>query len=360
MPTPTLDTPLISTVLSAPHRIAMAPMTRMRTTQPGDIPNDLMAEYYAQRADAALIVTEATQISPQGKGYSHTPGIHTDAQVAGWRRVTEAVHRAGGRIFCQLWHVGRMSHSVFHDGAPPVAPSAIAPHARVFLVDPDHPQGHMVDCPTPRALDTDEIPGIVADFAAAAQRAMQAGFDGVEVHGANGYLLDQFLRRTSNTRLDAYGGSIENRTRLAREVVDAVVDTVGADRTGLRIGPHIKERGMDDPEAVDAVLHLAAAMDRRGIAYLHLVEADWDDAPAIPDDFRADLRARFGGLLIAAGGYDRGKAERMLGAGYLDLVAFGRPYVANPDLVDRLLKNRPLADYDPDRLYGGGRDGYIY
>lgn len=200
------------------HRIVMAPMTRARSTQPGDIPNSSNAAYYAQRASAALIVTEATQISPQGKGYSFTPGIYSTAQVAGWRLVTDAVHREGGRIFAQLWHVGRMSHPDFHDGALPVAPSAVPFDGQIWKVDPDSGVGAMVDCPTPRALERDEIVSIVADFRQAARNAIAAGFDGVEIHGANGYLIDQFLRTTSNTRMDEYGGSRENRLRFLKEV----------------------------------------------------------------------------------------------------------------------------------------------
>ena len=342
------------------NRVVMAPMSRMRSTQPGDVPNDLMAEYYAQRVGAGLIITEATQISSQGKGYSHTPGIYTEEQIDGWKKVTEAVHNKNGRIFVQLWHVGRMSHESFHKGEKPVAPSAISPQARVLIIDEEHPEGHMVECPEPRALTQDEIFDIVRDYREAAINAMKAGFDGVEIHGANGYLLDQFLRKTSNQREDKYGGSLENRARLMLEVVTSVAGTIGAEKTALRVAPHIKERGMDDPEAVDAVLYVAQRLDSLGLAYLHMAEADWDDAPEISEDFRKKLRAVFSGPIMAAGNYNREKAEKLLKAGLLDLVAFGRPFVSNPDLPDRLFRDLPLQGHDADKLFGGGREGYIY
>src|SRR5271155_2135279 len=227
----------------APHRVVMAPMTRARSTQPGDVPNAMNARYYAQRASAALIVTEATQVSPQGKGYSFTPGIYSAEQVAGWRLISKAVHTAGGRIFLQLWHVGRMSHPDFHDGELPVAPSAVPFEGKIWKVDSATGIGAMVDCPTPRALTRDEIKGVIADFRRGARNAIAAGFDGVEIHGANGYLIDQFLRTTSNTRTDAYGGSIENRSRFGLAVAKAVVDAVGAERTGIRLAPFLTARG---------------------------------------------------------------------------------------------------------------------
>lgn len=340
-----------------PNRIVMAPMTRSRSAQPGDVPTLLNAFYYAQRATAGLIVTEATQISPQGKGYSFTPGIHTDEQVAGWRKVTDALHAAGGRIFLQLWHVGRMSHPSFHPDGLPVAPSAIAPDAQVWVVGDDG-VGRMVDCPVPRALETGEIAGIVADYRAAARRAVEAGFDGVEIHGGNGYLIDEFLRRGANKRTDRYGGGIENRIRFALEVVDAIAEEIGAHRTGIRLAPHITQRGMADDEIIETILILARALDQRKIAYIHLAEADWDDAPMIPESFRHDLRAAFGGAIIVAGKYSQARAEAILAAGLVDLVAFGRPFVANPDLVRRFRDGLPLADLDPTALFGGDARGY--
>jgi len=342
-----------------PNRIVMAPMTRCRTTQPGDIPNQLMAQYYAQRASAGLIISEATQISPQGKGYSFTPGIHTEEQINGWRKVTDAVHEAGGRMFLQLWHVGRMSHPSFHENGQPVAPSAIAPDASVWVADPDTCEGSMVKCPTPRALETNEIRQIVEDFRQAAANAIAAGFDGVELHGANGYLIDQFLRVTSNTRTDDYGGSPENRLRFLIEVIEAVAKEVGPHRTGIRLAPFITERGMNDESAVDAILKAAAKLDRLNIAYVHLVEADWDDQPNVPGDFRTALRRAFSGSIIVAGRFDRARGNAIIEFGLADLVAFGRPFVANPDLPARLEYDLPMADYDGSRLYGGGPAGYI-
>jgi N-ethylmaleimide reductase len=341
-----------------PHRVVMAPMTRARSTQPGDVPNAMNARYYAQRASAALIVTEASQISPQGKGYSFTPGIYSAEQIAGWRLSTDAVHAAGGRIFLQLWHVGRMSHPDFHDGALPVAPSAVPFDGQIWKVDPMTGVGAMVDSPTPRALTTDEVKGVVASFRQAARNAMQAGFDGVEIHGANGYLVDQFLRTTSNVRTDEYGGSRENRLRFLKEVVDAVADEVGADRTAIRLAPFLTARGMDCPDILPTILEAAEFLQARGIAYLHLVEADWDDAPQFTEEFRQAIRARFTQPIIVAGNYDKARAEWVISSGYADLVAFGRPFVANPDFPHRLANDLPLASFDGSTLFGGDDRGY--
>ncbi|GGF03819.1 alkene reductase [Stappia taiwanensis] len=353
-----LFTPLSLGSLTLPNRIVMAPMTRARTDQPGNVPNGMMAEYYAQRASAGLIVTEATQISPQGQGYSFTPGIHTPAQVAGWRRVTDAVHAASGRIFLQLWHVGRMSHGSFHADGRPVAPSALSPEAQVWVVDPQTGQGGMVDCPVPRALATGEIAGIVEDFRKGAANAMAAGFDGVEIHGANGYLIDQFLRRSSNHRADRYGGDQANRIRFLIEVAEAVAAEAGPDRTGLRLSPFITQRNMADDEIIPTMLKAARELDRLGLAYIHLSEADWEDAPQIPQDFRHALRAAYSGRIIVAGKYTRDRGARILGEGLSDLVAYGRPFIANPDLVRRFREDLPLADYDGATLFGGDATGY--
>ena len=341
-----------------PHRVVMAPMTRARSTQPGDVPNALNARYYAQRASAALIVTEATQISPQGKGYSFTPGIYSPEQVAGWRQVTESVHAAGGRIFLQLWHVGRMSHPDFHNGELPVAPSAIAFDGKIWMADPATGVGAMVDCPTPRALARDEITGIIEDFRRAARNAIDAGFDGVEIHGANGYLIDQFLRTTSNTRTDEYGGSRENRLRFLKELINAVAHEVGAERTAIRLAPFLTARGMACPDILPTMLEATEFLQNRGIAYLHLVEADWDDAPQFTEEFRQAIRARFTRPIIVAGNYDKAKAEWVVSKGYADLVAFGRPFVANPDLPLRLARNLALASFDGSALFGGDDRGY--
>ena len=341
-----------------PSRVVMTPMTRSRTSQPGDIPNALMAEYYAQRASAGLIITEATQISQQGQGYSFTPGVYTEAQVEGWRLVTDAVHAAGGRIFLQLWHVGRMSHPSFHADGQPVAPSAIAPGAAVWVVEPGSAKGTMLECPTPRALSVEEIQAVVEDYRQAAANAIRAGFDGVELHGANGYLIDQFLRATANHREDAYGGSVEGRMRFVEEVLRAVAAEIGAERVGLRLSPFITQRGMDDPDAPEMALRVAALMDRLGVAYLHLAEADWDDAPAIPARFRERLRASYSGTIIVAGGYDVTRAEALLSQGLVDLVGFGRAFIANPDLPARLASGARLATPDLSLAFGGGAEGY--
>lgn len=359
MTTPsTLFEPIAFAGLNAPHRVVMAPMTRARSSQPGDVPNRLNAQYYAQRASAALIVTEAAQISPQGKGYSFTPGIHTEAQVEGWQGVTEAVHAEGGRIFLQLWHVGRLSHPDFHQGALPVAPSAEPFEGQIWKVDPVTGQGGMFDSPTARALTKAEIAQIVDDFRQAARRAIRAGFDGVEIHGANGYLVDQFLRTTSNTRTDEYGGSRSNRLRFLKEVVDAVSDEVGAERTAIRLAPFLTARGMACPDILPTILEAAEYLQDKGIGYLHLVEADWDDAPVFTESFRQAIRQRFTRPIIVAGNYDRARAEWVIGQGYADLVAFGRPFVANPDLPLRLAQDLPLAPLDPATLFGGTAKGY--
>ncbi|MEH6421389.1 alkene reductase [Pseudomonas sp. CGJS7] len=342
--------------LSLPNRMVMSPMTRARSSQPGNVPNASMARYYAQRAGAGLIVTEATQVSPQGQGYSFTPGIHSDEQIAGWRHVTDAVHAAGGRIFLQLWHVGRMSHESFHDGQAPVAPSAISPQAKVWIVRDG--VGGLVDCPTPRALAREEIPGVVEQFRRGAGNAIAAGFDGVEIHGANGYLIDQFLRTTSNRRDDEYGGSIDNRVRFLEEVTRAVAAEVGAERTGIRLAPYITARNMSCPQIIPTILEAARRLQEIGVAYIHLSEADWDDAPQVPASFRHELRAAYRGKLIVAGLYDRARGERILVDGLADLVAFGRPFIANPDLPRRYANDWPLAEYDPATLFGGDERGY--
>lgn len=354
----TLFQPANAGSLPLANRIVMAPMTRARTLQPGNIPSPMMATYYAQRASAGLIITEATQISATAQGYSWTPGIYTAEHIAGWKQVTDEVHKAGGRIFCQLWHVGRMSDPQFHPDGKPVAPSALPFDGQVWIVD-DNGKGGMVDCPVPRALSKDEIKSIIADYRQAALNAIDAGFDGVEVHGANGYLIDQFLRRTSNHRTDEYGGSMENRIRFAQEVLSAISDAIGAGRTGIRVAPFITQRGMNDPQAIDAILLLAAWCDQQKLGYVHLTEADWDDAPQVPDEFRHHLREAFGGTLIVAGQYTQEKADRILSAGLSDLIAFGRPFIANPDFPQRLEQHLPLSPIgDPATLFGGSEHGY--
>lgn len=353
-----LFTPLSLGDIALPHRIAMAPMTRSRSAQPGNVPTAMMATYYAQRASAAMIVTEATQVSQQGQGYSFTPGIHAPEQVEGWKKVTDAVHAAGGRIVSQLWHVGRMSHPSFHVDGLPVAPSALAPDASVWVVDPATGQGGMVPCPVPRALMTSEISGVVDQFGKAAGNAKSAGFDGAEIHGANGYLIDAFLRRSSNHRADRYGGNRKNRIRFAVEVVEAVAGQIGAQRTGIRFSPFITQRNMNDDEAPATILALARELDRMGLAYIHLAEADWDDAPVTPESFRRELRNAFSGKIVVAGKYTKERGEKIIADGYADLVCFARPFIANPDLPRRFRENLPLASFDPETLFGGTEDGY--
>jgi len=339
-------------------RIVMAPMTRCRSSQPGDIPNDMMATYYAQRASAGLIITEATQISPQGKGYSFTPGIYSIEQIEGWKKVTTAVHAKGGKIYNQLWHVGRMSHPVFHNGELPVAPSAIAFDGQVWIYDDQKQKGEKINCLIPRALNQAEIKSIAADYRQAALNAMAAGFDGVEIHGANGYLIDQFLRTTSNQRTDEYGGSTENRLRFLKEVVSTIVDAIGADKLGIRLAPFITARGMNCPEIINTILQAANFLQATNISYIHLAEADWDDAPTVNEEFRRELRKRFHGKIIVAGKYDLTKAETILKQDYADLVAFGRPFIANPDFPNRIANGVPLATLEPSALFGGTEKGY--
>jgi N-ethylmaleimide reductase len=356
---PTLFTPYRLNGLMLPNRIVMAPMTRSRSRQPGDVPTELNALYYSQRASAGLIVTEATQISAEGKGYAWTPGIHSPAPRDGWRLVTEAVHAAGGRIFLQLWHVGRVSLSAFQPwGQAPVAPSAIpARDTKVYAVDDDGVAGMILTDP-PRALQTAEIARVVDDFRRAAGLAMQAGFDGVEIDGGNGYLIDQFLRTATNQRTDRYGGSTANRIRFLAEVSRAVAREVGAGRTGVRLAPYITFKDMADPEIIDTILAAAEVLADQEVSYIHLSEADWDDAPVVPESFRVALRERFAGAIIVAGRYDLARAAEVLDAGYADLVAFGRPFVANPGLPERLRLGLPLAEPDLRTLFGGGAAGY--
>jgi N-ethylmaleimide reductase len=335
------------------NRVVMAPLTRNRAGV-GNVPQAMHAEYYAQRASAGLIITEATQASPQGVGYPGTPGIHTPGQIAAWRRVTDAVHGEGGRIFLQIWHVGRISHpSMQPDHALPVAPSAIRPEGDAFTVE--GPQRFV----TPRALTRDEIPGIVASFRKGAVNAIEAGFDGVEIHGANGYLLDQFLRDGSNRRTDRYGGSIENRARLLLEVVDAAAAEIGADRVGVRLSPINSFNSMSDSDPDVTFGYVAHQLSERGLAYLPVVETDFAGATEEHHYHRDALREAYRGTYIANGGYDRARARLAIQTGTADLVSFGAPYVANPDLVERFALDAPLNKPEPATFYGGDERGYI-
>ena len=354
-----LLTPLKMGHTTLPNRIIMAPLTRSRAGQPGDIPTALNTEYYTQRASAGMIVTEATQVSRQGQGYALTPGIYTDAQEAGWKKVVQSVHAQYGHMALQLWHVGRISHSLLQEnGAAPVAPSAlIAEGAQCFVIQPD---GKQENVPTemPRALETEELPGIVAQYRQAAVRGRRIGFDFLEVHAANGYLLHQFLSTNSNQRTDAYGGSLENRARLTLEVLDAVIEEVGAQQVGVRLSPHFAAHGIADTEAEASALYLASAFSQRGIAYLHIAEPDWAGGPELTDAFRAQLRNAFNGVLIFCGGYTAKEADALIDEGKADAVAFGRPFIANADLVERFRQGAELNKPDRSTFYGGGAHGY--
>ena len=348
---PTLFTPIAVGPLEVPNRIVMAPLTRSRAAA-GNVPTTLNALYYAQRTSAGLIIAEATQVTPEGQGYISTPGIHSAEQIKGWRCVTDAVHACGGRIVLQLWHVGRISHQSFQPGGKlPVAPSAIRPNTQAFTANGFEP------IPTPRALETEEIPGIVAQYAHGASNALAAGFDGVEVHGANGYLIDQFLRDGTNKRTDAYGGSIENRTRFLLEAVDAVIAAVGAERTGLRISPQNEQNDISDSDPQALFNHVASALSGKGLAYLHVIEGDTGGTPVAPFDY-LEIKRRFGGVVIANNGFDKARAEDAIEEGRADLVAFGKPFISNPDLVARLYLNAPLAPANRETFYGGGEQGY--
>jgi N-ethylmaleimide reductase len=336
------------------NRLVMAPMTRSRAVD-GNVPNSLAAAYYAQRASAGLIITEATQVSPQGVGYIRTPGIHSAEQVAGWKTITDAVHRAGGKIFSQLWHVGRVSHPDFHDGALPVAPSALPVEGDAYT-----PRGP-AKLVTPRALETNEIPGIVAQFRKAAENAKAAGFDGVELHGANGYLLDQFLRDGSNRRTDAYGGSVENRARLGLEVADAAIGVWGPQRVGYKLSPYFSGYSMSDSNPIETFSFIAAQLSKRGLLYLHVSEAVAGPMAAPAGTRRATpiLREAFDGTLIANGGYDSASGQAVIARGEADLVAFGVPFLANPDLPVRYQTNAGLNAPDQATFYAGEEKGYI-
>ncbi|MFG1431830.1 alkene reductase [Xanthobacter sp. V2C-8] len=336
------------------NRIVMAPLTRNRA-EPGFVPSPMAVEYYAQRASAGLIVTEASQISQQGQGYQDTPGIYTEAQVAAWRKVTDAVHAKGGRIVIQLWHVGRVSHtSLQPGGAAPVAPSAIGSGGKTFV------NNAFTDTSTPRALELSEIPGIVADYRRAAANAIKAGFDGVEIHAANGYLIDQFLKDGANARTDAYGGSIENRARFLLEVTDAIVAEIGAGRTGIRLSPVSPANGISDSNPQPLFNYVAEELEKRGLVYVHVVEGATGGPRDVAPGFSFDeLRKRYSGTWMVNNGYDLKLATQVVAEGKADLVAFGRPFIANPDLVERLRRDAPWNELDRDTLYGGGAKGYL-
>jgi N-ethylmaleimide reductase len=347
-----------------PHRIVMAPLTRSRARQPGNVPSALNACYYAQRASAALIVTEATQVSQQGQGYAWTPGIHSRQQVEGWRLVTDAVHKAGGLIFLQLWHVGRISHpSLQPDGVLPVAPSANKPAGEAFIEN-ENGEGQLVPFVTPRALQIEEMPYIVRQYTHGSRKALEAGFDGVEAHAANGYLLDQFINSHSNHRVDGYGGAIENRARLLMQVVEAVSNVWGQDRVGVRLSPlgTFNDMGDDDPEMTFG--YIAEKLNSGALAYLHVVnpavgaiEKGIEPNPGA-QKMLVLLRKKYRGTLIVAGGFGHDTAEGWLRQRKADLIAFGRKFLANPDLPERFRSRASLNADDPSTYYGGGAKGY--
>ena len=335
------------------NRIVMAPLTRNRAVA-GFVPSDLAAEYYAQRASAGLIITEASQISQQGQGYQDTPGIYSDAQVAGWRKITDAVHARGGHIVIQLWHVGRVSHTVLQPGGgAPVAPSAIKAETKTFV------NNDFAETSMPRALELAEIPGIIADYRHAAANAIKAGFDGVELHAANGYLVDQFLRDGANQRTDAYGGSIENRARFLLEVMDALIAEIGADRTGLRLSPVTPANGLSDSNPQPLFNYVMEELEKRHPVYVHMIEGATQGPRDIAPDFSfAELRKRYSGAWMVNNGYDLALAREVVATGGADLIAFGRAFISNPDLVERLRRGAPLNELDRATLYGGGAAGY--
>ncbi|MGV2862640.1 alkene reductase [Achromobacter sp. AGC39] len=337
--------PLRVGALTLRNRIVMAPLTRQRASE-GRVPNDLMVEYYTQRAGAGLILSEATAVTPQGVGYADTPGLWSTEQVKGWRKVTAAVHDKGSLMVAQLWHVGRISDPIFLNGELPVAPSAIAAEGHVSHVRPKRAYV------TPRALETAELAGVVDAYRHGAQMAMEAGFDGVEVHAANGYLLDQFLQDSTNHRTDQYGGSLENRARLLLEVVDACVAVWGADRVGVHLSPRGDAHTMGDSDPAATFLYVATELGKRGIAFVCVREHEGEDS------LGPRLKAAFGGVYIANEGYTRESAEAALEAGRADAVAFGVPYIANPDLARRFELNAPLNTPVPSTFYAQGATGY--
>ena len=343
----TMFDPIKVGALELPNRIIMAPLTRSRAVGGARVPNAMMAEYYVQRASAGLILSEATAVTPMGVGYADTPGIWSDEQVEGWKLVTEAVHKAGGRIVLQLWHVGRISDPHFLDGQLPVAPSAIPAGGHVSLLRPKR------DHVTPRALETSEIPAIVAAYRKGAENAKKAGFDGVEIHGANGYLLDQFLQDSTNQRTDQYGGSLENRARLMLEVTDACIEVWGADRVGMHLAPRGDQHTMGDSNPRETFGYVARELGKRGIAFICAREAIGDDS------LRAHLKQEFGGVYIANERLSKESAEQLIASGEADAVAFGVWFIANPDLPKRFQENAALNQPRPELFYAPGAEGYI-
>jgi N-ethylmaleimide reductase len=339
--------------LELSNRMVMAPMTRSRAGV-NNVPTELMAKYYRQRSSAGLIISEGTQISEQGIGYPWTPGIHTDEQVKGWKKVTNAVHEEGSKIFAQIWHVGRVSHPLYHDGEPPVAPSAVKPDGQIFTAD------GMKDFVTPRALDTEEIPDIIEDYAQSARNAIEADFDGVEIHGANGYLIDQFLKDGTNKRSDKYGGSLQNRSRFAVEVVEAVSDAIGSERTGIRLSPVGRNQGISDSNPKETFSYLLNQLNSFELAFVHLMEPmdDVSDLENYPTQVTKYFRKVYNGTIITNAGYDQKSGNKAIEEGVAELVAYGRLFLANPDLPARFEANAKLNDANKSTFYGGDEEGY--
>lgn len=348
------------------NRIVLPPLTRQRSGQPGDVPTDLMATYYRQRAGAGFIVSEGTQIEPRGQGYAWTPGIYTQAQIDGWRKVTDAVHAEGGVIFAQLWHVGRVSHTRLQpDGDAPIAPSAVQARKVKSFIETEPGSGMLIDPSMPRELSVAEIGELVRLYAQAAKNALAAGFDGVEIHSANGYLVNQFISTHANHRTDEYGGTLENRLRFLREIVEAVAAVVGPDRLGVRFTPLFTSTDQDrvyigfvedDPHRT--YIEAINVLEKVGVAYLSIAEADWDNAPDLPESFRREVRETFSGRIIYAGRYTAERGARLLETGLADLIAFGRPFIANPDLPERIANGWPLNALDSATIYGGAEKGF--
>lgn len=338
------------------NRFLMAPMTRSRASQPGDIPNALMAEYYAQRSTAGIIITEATQVSLQGMGYAKTPGIYSKEQIEGWKLITDAVHKKDSKIFLQLWHVGRVS-SFKVNGLQPIAPSALtAQNTSVYIFDGAiNGDVTFVAVDEPREMSQSDIQNVIEEFVQGAKNAIEADFDGVEIHGANGYLIDQFLRSNSNKRTDEYGGTKENRIRFLIEITKAVVEAIGKEKTGVRLSPFISFKDMNDPEILETIMLAAKELDKLDIAYIHLCEADWDDAPQIPNDFRVALRSAFKNTIIATGNKTPNEGEELIENNLVDLIGYGRKFLTNPDYPERVKQNASLNEIsDNHTLFGGG------
>jgi N-ethylmaleimide reductase len=354
MSTPTrLFEPFKLGPITLPNRFVMAPLTRNRAIPPGMVPSPLAIDYYGQRASAGLLITEASQVSQQGQGYQDTPGIYSKEQVEAWRKVTDRVHERGGKIFIQIWHVGRVSHTALQPGGgKPVAPSAVRAKGKTFV------GGTFTDISEPRALELSEIPGVIEDFRRGTANALAAGFDGVEIHGANGYLLDQFAKDGANKRNDLYGGAIPNRARLMLEVTAAVAGEAGAERTGIRISPVTPANDISDSNPQPLFEHIVDQLNALQLAYIHVIEgATGGPRDNAPFDY-ASLRKRFDGAYVANNGYDFELATKVLAEGAADLIAFGKPFISNPDLVERLKKGAPLNAWDKATFYGGDAKGY--